>query len=325
MGRHEPPPGRGAHQKKYYGCTVHLTTGFPPHTHNATTVSPASKMAGYTLLHSPTRRSTVTITTACFLVLFTLVGIQFTYGFVDLSSWSAQKSPQQHYDKAYSDRDYRVLTSNRNALGFYNKIDVSATEYEMMNPTLLELPKGSKHDFLIIARDPVQEKKTIDGKEYKVSQQVATFANITYNSAGSPTLTAGKWARRLIEDFEKVTGPKHHCKNQPRMDIYIGPEDMKLFWTRKGEPLLIFTHQVDDEILCEGMFLIDARGAVPEFSRCSRLLRGRAGPHKIQETCRAATTSTTEGRGRRSSIPKRKELGSNTVTICGRERLDDDG
>lgn len=49
------------------------------------------------------------------------------------------------------------------------------------------------------------------------------------------------------------------------MDKYIGPEDMKLFWTRSGEPLLIFTHQIDDEVRCQGQFLIDARAAVPEL------------------------------------------------------------
>ncbi|KAF7543014.1 hypothetical protein G7Z17_g11087 [Cylindrodendrum hubeiense] len=49
------------------------------------------------------------------------------------------------------------------------------------------------------------------------------------------------------------------------MDKYIGPEDMKLFWTRTGAPILIFTYQVNQENLCQGMFLIDVRAAVPEL------------------------------------------------------------
>ncbi|KAF7558172.1 hypothetical protein G7Z17_g109 [Cylindrodendrum hubeiense] len=157
--------------------------------------------------------------------------------------------------------DYRVLTSTRNVMGFYNKIVVKKRGLKIMNPTLLELPRGSKYDFLVIARAPHVDKQ-INGTKYKLARQVAMFANLTYNKARRPELTTGTWSKLLVQDF---VGPEHHCKNQPKMDKYIGPEDMKLFWTRKGAPLLIFTNQVNDENLCEGMFLIDARAAVPEL------------------------------------------------------------
>ncbi|KAL9561381.1 hypothetical protein ACKAV7_014736 [Fusarium commune] len=150
-------------------------------------------------------------------------------------------------------------------MGFYNKIDARNTGYQIMNPTLLELPRGcnSSHDFLVIARAQHVPKK-IDGKSYKLARQVATFANLTYNKLGRPVLKTGNWSRLLVEDFGR---PQHHCKRQPDMDRYIGPEDMKLFWTRIGEPLLIFTHQVDDENMCQGQFLIDVRAAMPEIEQ----------------------------------------------------------
>ncbi|KAK7425907.1 hypothetical protein QQZ08_007621 [Neonectria magnoliae] len=158
---------------------------------------------------------------------------------------------------------YRILTSIRDTMGFYNTIDVEKTGLTIMNPTLLELPRGSRHDFLVIARMP-HVGKEINGIKYELSRQVAMFANLTYNEAQRPVLTAGKWFKLLVQDS---VGPEHHCKNQPHMDRYIGPEDMKLFWTRKGAPLLILTLQVNDENLCQGMFLIDARASVPELAK----------------------------------------------------------
>ncbi|KAH7146815.1 hypothetical protein B0J13DRAFT_664452 [Dactylonectria estremocensis] len=170
-------------------------------------------------------------------------------------------TPSQHDAMDSNSDDYRVLTSTRNTLGLYNTINVKKTGYSIMNPTLLELPRGSRHDFLVIARAPHVDKE-INGTKYRLARQVAMFANLTYNRAQRPELTAGNWSKLLVQDFGR---PDHHCKQLPDMDKYIGPEDMKLFWTRNGAPLLIFTHQVDDENLCEGMFLIDARAAVPEL------------------------------------------------------------
>ncbi|KAF5237996.1 hypothetical protein FAUST_5802 [Fusarium austroamericanum] len=165
----------------------------------------------------------------------------------------------------HQEHDYRLLTSLRNNMGFYNKIDAKLTGHQLMNPTLLELPRNGNntHDFLIIARAPHVFKK-INDKRYKLARQVATFANLTYNNLGRPVLKTGKWSRLLVNDFG---GPEHHCQKQPDMDRYIGPEDMKLFWTRAGEPLLIFTHQVNDEVLCQGQFIIDVRAAMPELEQ----------------------------------------------------------
>ncbi|KAF5004293.1 hypothetical protein FDECE_9203 [Fusarium decemcellulare] len=169
-------------------------------------------------------------------------------------------------DTAGSTRDYRLLTSIRNNLGFYNKVNVKKTGYKIMNPTLLELPRDShsRHDFLVIART-LHVDTTINGTDYRLARQVAMFANLTHNKLGRPEIKSNnKWAKLLVPEF---AGPEHHCQNQPLMDRYIGPEDMKLFWTRRREPLLIFTYQVDDENLCQGQFLIDARAAVPELVR----------------------------------------------------------
>ncbi|KAF5656755.1 hypothetical protein FHETE_10804 [Fusarium heterosporum] len=175
----------------------------------------------------------------------------------------AEEFLEQQDETPHQNHDYRLLTSLRNNMGFYNKIDGRKTGYRLMNPTILELPRGgnSSHGFLVIARAP-HVVKEIDGKRYKLARQVATFANLTHNNLGRPMLRTGNWSRLLVQDFG---GPAHHCQNQPDMDKYIGPEDMKLFWSRTGEPLLIFTHQVDDEIMCQGQFLLDVRAAVPEF------------------------------------------------------------
>lgn len=162
------------------------------------------------------------------------------------------------------ENDYRLLTSLRNPMGFYNKLDVEKTGYHIMNPTLLELPRGSNsvHDFLVIART-LHVDEVIKGRKYRVARQVATFANLTYAKLGRPVLkSSNRWAKLLVQDF---AGPEHHCQKQAAMDKYIGPEDMKLFWTRKGEPLLIFTYHVNDKVLCQGQFIIDVRAAVPEL------------------------------------------------------------
>ncbi|KAH6633772.1 hypothetical protein C7974DRAFT_309073 [Boeremia exigua] len=159
--------------------------------------------------------------------------------------------------------DMRLLSSIRNPKGFYNSIDVGKSEFNILNPTILELPSGSEHEFLVIARFPLVETE-INGRKYRLSRQVAVFANMTYNALQRPMLTACKWSKRLGDQY---AGPDHHCKNEPILDQHIGPEDMKLFWTRSGAPLLIFTLQSKHEILCQGMFLLDARVAVPELTR----------------------------------------------------------
>lgn len=222
----------------------------------------------------------------CMFILFTVFHLNIADGFSiapppERPFFYEQHAPATHDDdyRKYNEeghhrgphgvnRDYKVLLSSRNSLGFYNKIDVRRTGYQIMNPTLLELPRNNNRsaDFLIIARATPHIGKEINGTKYLLSRQVATFANLTYNNLGRPILQAGdKWSKILLEDFTEAVGPEHHCKHQPRMDRYIGPEDMKLFWTRKGEPLLIFTNQVNDENLCQGQFVVDVRAALPEL------------------------------------------------------------
>jgi hypothetical protein len=198
-------------------------------------------------------------------VLFAAFPVDIANDFVELRehplATEQNLTPSEQDAKGSKSDDYRVLTSTRNTMGLYNTINAEKTGHEIMNPTLLELPRGSKHDFLVIAQASHVD-KVIKGIKYRLARQVAMFANLTYNDARHPELTAGKWSKLLVQDF---AGLEHHCKHRPDMDKYIGPEDMKLFWTRKGAPLLIFTYQVNDQKLCEGIFLIDARAAVPEL------------------------------------------------------------
>lgn len=183
--------------------------------------------------------------------------------------WKSGKGPTQK-DLDRTEKEIRLLRSKRNGMGVFNSINVNQTGLGIMNPTLLELPRGSQHDFLVIAR-AFHVDVIINDIKYKKARQVATFANLTYNHPLHPELVAGEWSRFLVEDF---MGPEHHCKKKPAMDKYIGPEDMKIFWTRKRVPLIVFTHQTPDEVLCEGMFAIDARAAVPE-------LVDALGPHAL--------------------------------------------
>ncbi|KAJ4189049.1 hypothetical protein NW767_011699 [Fusarium falciforme] len=75
-------------------------------------------------------------------------------------------------------------------MGLYNRINVKKRGHETMNPTLLELPHDSKHDFLVIAQAPHVDKE-IESIKYRLARQVAMFANLTYNDAWRPELTAG--------------------------------------------------------------------------------------------------------------------------------------
>ena len=67
----------------------------------------------------------------------------------------------------FSDEDGDlVLRSNRNPTGSANRIDHNKLSEKIFNPTLLELPKGSKHDFVVITRQG-QSPVEIEGKKYK--------------------------------------------------------------------------------------------------------------------------------------------------------------
>lgn len=176
-------------------------------------------------------------------------------------------------------QNFQVLASLRNKMGFFNSIDAKPAGYDIMNPTLLQLPPGAEHDFLVIARAPHVDTK-IDDKDYRLARQVCFFANLGYDRYGMPELQATEWSKLLITDFN---GPKHHCKHQPGMDKYIGPEDMKLFWTREGAPLLIFTYQVDEDNLCQGMFLVDARSAIPELIKAFGKEHNNMPPIRFEE------------------------------------------
>jgi hypothetical protein len=175
----------------------------------------------------------------------------------------AEKRPPTEKELDSTEKESRLLISKRNGMGVYNSINTERMGMDILNPTLLELPLGSQHNFLVVARAYHVDAR-INGTDYRRARQVASFANLTFNHPQQPEIITGNWSRLLIEDF---LGPYHHCKHQPKMDKYIGPEDMKLFWTRRGAPLLVFTHQTPDENLCEGMFMVDVRAIVPELNK----------------------------------------------------------
>lgn len=187
-------------------------------------------------------------------------------------AWFEQDAKEQDADQdgdaakwAQKNSDYRVLTSIRNNRGYYNMIDISGGKYKIFNPTILELPRDGKfkHDFLVIAR-VTHVGKVINGKKYWQGRQIATFANLEFASTGRPLLKIDNgWSHIMLENYGSHV---HHCRARPKNDIYIGPEDMKLFWTAAGEPLVIFTHQIDDKFRCQGQFIIDVRAAVPKLA-----------------------------------------------------------
>lgn len=156
---------------------------------------------------------------------------------------SHKNAGENEVDWVDKNADYRILTSIRNARGLYNKIDLGKTGLEFLNPTILELPRGqTRHEFIVIAR-AYQVDEEIDGMRYHHSRQFATFANLSFGDFDRPFLeTTSDWSTFLVNDFK---GPLHHCQNEPITDFYYGPEDMKLYWSRLGEPLLIFVHQIN--------------------------------------------------------------------------------
>ncbi|KAF2101006.1 hypothetical protein NA57DRAFT_74599 [Rhizodiscina lignyota] len=155
-----------------------------------------------------------------------------------------------------------VLRSRRHPEGAAGKIDHNRLHERIFNPTLLELPKGSKHNFIIICRQG-QELVTIKEKEYKKGQQVAFFGDVVYDEYRVPhIIRQASWKKYFLEDVEP---PEHHCKSESHIMQYIGPEDGKLYWTREGAPILMFTNQVPYEGECQGMFFVDVRAVVPDL------------------------------------------------------------
>ncbi|KAH0376847.1 hypothetical protein KCU92_g9568, partial [Aureobasidium melanogenum] len=157
-----------------------------------------------------------------------------------------------------------LIKSRSNPSGDANWIDSMGLTERLFNPAILELPTGSQHNFLIIAR-MAHIPDTINGKEYSRGRELAFFANLEHDDEGAPVIRrSGDWNRTILEG-EGYAGPEHHCESEDAMDKYIGPEDAKLYWMHTGAPILIFTHQVPYKGECQGMFMIDARAAVPEL------------------------------------------------------------
>ncbi|KAH0355808.1 hypothetical protein KCU83_g1360, partial [Aureobasidium melanogenum] len=164
----------------------------------------------------------------------------------------------------FNEKNDLIIKSRSNPSGDANRIDSMGLSERLFNPAILELPTGSKHNFLIIAR-MAHIPDTFNGKQYSRGRELAFFANLEHDDKGAPIIRrSGEWNRTILEG-EGYPGPEHHCESEDAMDKYIGPEDAKLYWMHSGAPILVFTHQVPYEGECQGMFMIDARAAVPEL------------------------------------------------------------
>lgn len=181
----------------------------------------------------------------------------------------------------FSDEDGDlVLRSIRNPTGSANRIDHNKLSEKIFNPTLLELPKGSKHDFVVITRQG-QTAVEIEGKKYKKGYQVAFFGDVIYDEHGAPIMIRqDSWKRYLLDD---ILPPEHHCASESHIMDYIGPEDGKLYWTRDGAPILMFTNQVPYEGECQGMFMVDLRAVIPDLKDILGDNAAKMGPIRFKE------------------------------------------
>lgn len=158
-------------------------------------------------------------------------------------------------------RDLQILSSKRNPYGFIKAIDFETNIY---NPALLQLPRGSKYEYVVLGRLE-QTPEIIGDKEYMKGREAAFFANVRYDGLGQPVLTQiGDWHTTIVDD---IGLPDHYCASDEKLQKYIGPEDMRLWWTKAGAPLLLFTNQLPlGSYECQGMFVIDARATLGELN-----------------------------------------------------------
>lgn len=177
-----------------------------------------------------------------------------------------EQIPEEEKERVYkfdANKDI-IIGSRRNPTGDALRIDSRGLDKELFNPQILELPAGSEHEFMIIARIGHVD-ANINGKAYRRAQQVAFFAKMVYDERAKPLIQrSGEWNRTILEE-PSLENPEHHCASEDVIDKYIGPEDTRLYWTHAGAPMLMFTHQVNNPGECQGMFMIDARAAIPEL------------------------------------------------------------
>lgn len=160
-----------------------------------------------------------------------------------------------------------LLESRRHINRTFNRVDGLGIDKQMFNPALLELPRGGKYQFLVIARVNHVETE-IDGRKYRLAKQVAFFADLHTDAAGVVSIRRESSARTIL-DGEFALPAEHPCASEHskkyHVDLYIGPEDTRLFWTASGAPLLQFTSQANGEGECQGIYIMDARAAIPEL------------------------------------------------------------
>lgn len=174
-----------------------------------------------------------------------------------------KSSPFRNEEK--TSNDLKVLISTRNPFGMINVIDVDGLDARPFNPTILQLPTGAEHEFIVIVRLlPVVMQIGVINEEpinYALCRQVAFFADMKIEEdTGRPYLKrAGDWVAPVVDS---APIPGNRCHLAPIKADKVGPEDMRVFWTRDGAPLLLFTHQAAEEGGCQNTFVIDARMAI---------------------------------------------------------------
>ena len=157
------------------------------------------------------------------------------------------------------------LVSRRNFWGSYDTIEFPGVV--VFNPSLLSLPilENTSAEYVGVAREERLVIALDDGTDVQPRELVgALMEDVRDDTRYYPT------AKRWIQGYEvayleemiqsdDITFPK--CKGLWYHNIQ-GPEDGRLFWSKLGEPLLIYLSvSPENSNLCRTLYLIDLRSA----------------------------------------------------------------
>ncbi|KAF2102939.1 hypothetical protein NA57DRAFT_52481 [Rhizodiscina lignyota] len=158
--------------------------------------------------------------------------------------------------------DLQIIWSKRNPNGLFNTIDDSGLQPQFYNPTFLELPQSSAHQFMVFGRLR-HEMIHIGEQRYRKSRVAVFFANLTKDGFGNPVMKNFEMWNETILDHLYEPAIKHTCERHD----YIGPEDVKAWWTTSGAPMLMFTniYPIGNIKECFSMYMVDARAVTPRL------------------------------------------------------------
>jgi hypothetical protein len=155
------------------------------------------------------------------------------------------------------------LVSRRNFWGMYDTIKFP--EINVFNPSLLSLPilQNSSAEYVAVAREEYLVINLENGKDAQPRELVGGLLEDTrdhtrYSPTRNRDLRGNKitYLEKLINS-EDVVFPK--CEGYWYINIQ-GPEDGRLFWSKLGEPLLIYLSVSPDNISqCRTLYIIDLR------------------------------------------------------------------